>query len=193
MVEPNEITLEEPYLRSNMEFTRAAYGIDDENVTNTEYQVGKSVTPALLEDNSATLDNIRLWDPRALLQNLQEQQEIRLYYQFNDVDIDRYVIDGDYTQMMLSVRELEQDALADVSDTWVARHLKYTHGYGLVALPVHEIRPDGRPEFVVKNIPAEASSPRHEPGATANLLRRAHRRPCVHKYLARGVRLSLGG
>jgi uncharacterized membrane protein (UPF0182 family) len=163
VVEPNEITMEEPYLRSNIAFTRAAYGIGEEHVTSTEYEAGTSVTPALLEDNSATLDNIRLWDPLALLENLREQQEIRLYYQFNDVDIDRYQIDGDYTQMMLSIRELEQDALADVSDTWVARHLKYTHGYGLVALPVHEIRSDGRPEFVVKNIPAEATSPRLNP------------------------------
>ena len=160
VLKPNEITLERPYLKSNITFTRHAYGVDDRHLTSTPVAIGRTVTPATLEGNQETIDNIRLWDPRALLDNLRQQQEIRLYYQFNNVDIDRYTIDGDYTQLMLSVRELEQTALSEESNTWVARHLKYTHGYGLVALPVHTIAEDGRPNLLVRDIPATSDTPR---------------------------------
>ena len=160
VLKPNEITLEQPYIESNIRFSRRAWGLDESHLSSTGVEVGQEITPAALEGNRETLANIRLWDPRALLDNLRQQQEIRLYYQFHDVDIDRYMIDGTYTQVMLSVREMEQSALAEESNTWVSRHLKYTHGFGLVALPVHTVRPDGRPDLLVRNIPTESRVPR---------------------------------
>ncbi len=162
VLNPNEITLESAYIPHHIGFTRDAFAVNDENVTETEYTAGRNVTQNVLDANQATLNNTRLWDPRALLSNLEQQQEIRLYYEFHDVDIDRYTLDGEPTQMMLSVRELEKSRLAEASQTWVSRHFKYTHGYGLVALPVHEILPQGRPDLVVRNIPPESRTPRFE-------------------------------
>jgi uncharacterized protein len=154
-VSPNEITLEQPYIAHNIEFTRRAFSINEETVEERDYSVGRRISQAVVDANEATLDNIRLWDPTALLSNLQEQQEIRLYYEFEDVDIDRYTIDGEYTQVMLSLRELEKASLPDQAQTWVSRHLKYTHGYGMVLLPVHDILAQGRPNLFIRGIPPE--------------------------------------
>lgn len=162
VLDPNEITLEAPYLPHHIGFTRDAFGVNDDNVSQTQYTAGRDITAAVLEANEPTIDNIRLWDSRALQDNLEQQQEIRLYYEFHDVDIDRYVVDGELRQMMLSVRELEKSRLAEESQTWVSRHFKYTHGYGLVALPVHEFLPQGRPNLLVRNIPPETQTPRFE-------------------------------
>ncbi len=162
VLNPNEITLERPYLVHNIEGTQAAYKLRGEGVTQTSYQVGEDISTEILEENPSTLNNIRLWDPTALKDNLEQRQEIRLYYQFHDVDIDRYTIDGEYTQLMLSVRELEKSALSPGSDTWVARHLQYTHGFGLVALPVHTFLPQGRPDLLVRDIPPVSDTPRLE-------------------------------
>ncbi len=153
VVSPNEITLEKPFLRHNIEFTRRAYGIHGDRISTRKYVVEDSITRAVVGQNRGTLDNVRLWDWRALMDNLREQQEIRLYYEFNDVDIDRYHIDGRYTQVMLSVRELEKSNLAVQSQTWVSRHIKYTHGYGMVLLPAHEFLEDGRPDLYLRDIP----------------------------------------
>lgn len=154
-VSPNEITLEAPYIAHNIEFTRRAFNIDEEIVDERDYSVGRRISRSVADANEATLDNIRLWDPTALLSNLQQQQEIRLYYEFEDVDIDRYTIDGEYTQVMLSLRELEKSRLPEPAQTWVSRHLKYTHGYGMVLLPVHDILPQGRPNLYIQGIPPE--------------------------------------
>lgn len=162
VLNPNEITLEAPYIDHHVTMTRAAFGIDQRNVEVTQYRVRGDVTEEILQQNQATVENIRLWDWRALQDNLSQQQEIRLYYEFHDVDIDRYEIDGELTQMMLSVRELEKSRLAQESQTWVSRHLKYTHGYGLVALPVHEFLPQGQPNLLVQDIPPQTSTPRFE-------------------------------
>jgi uncharacterized membrane protein (UPF0182 family) len=155
VVKPNEITLERPYLKHNISFTRKAYAIDSENIESKQYEVKQDVTREVTDLNRSTLNNIRLWDWRALIDNLKQQQEIRLYYQFNDVDIDRYHLDGDYTEVMLAVRELEKDELAAPSKTWVSNHLKYTNGYGLVLTPVHRFLPQGRPDLLIKNIPPQ--------------------------------------
>jgi hypothetical protein len=160
VVHPNEITLERPYIAHNIAFTRRAFNLH--RVEEKPVTVGRDVGRDVTEANDKTLDNVRLWDARALMDNLREQQEIRLYYKFHDVDIDRYRLDGDYRQVMLSVRELEKSALPRRSQTWVSRHLKYTHGYGLVLLPVHEILPGGKPKLLIRNIP-----PRIEPGSIA--------------------------
>ena len=156
ILEPNEITLESEYIPYNIDFTQRGFGLTDDRIDAEQLSVGRTITPSVLQANQDTLENIRLWDWRALLDNLKQQQEIRLYYEFHDVDIDRYTIDGEYTQLMLSVRELEKENLAAESDTWVSRHLKYTHGYGVVALPVHEFLPQGRPDLLVRNIPPES-------------------------------------
>jgi uncharacterized protein len=157
VVDPNQITLEAPYIEHNINFTRRAFNIDEETVTSEQMQVRRDITPEVLQKNEATLNNVRLWDPGALRDNLQQQQEIRLYYQFHDVDIDRYEIDGEETQVMLSVREMEKSQLDPSSQTWVSRHLKFTHGYGLALLSVHEFLPQGGPNLLIKNIPPESS------------------------------------
>jgi len=159
VVKPNEITLEKPYLEHNISFTRKAFGIDSDTTESRQYEVRQDITREVTERNRSTLNNIRLWDWRALIDNLKQQQEIRLYYQFNDVDIDRYHMDGKYTQVMLAVRELEKGELAAPSKTWVSNHLKYTHGYGLVLTPVHRFLPQGRPDLLIKNIPPQIDVP----------------------------------
>ncbi len=157
VVKPNEITLEEPYLAHNIEFTRNAYGLSEDRIEERQYPVGTDISSTVIDGNTQTLENIRLWDPRALQANLQQRQEIRLYYEFFDVDVDRYTIDGDYRQMMLSVRELEKDDLNIESQTWVSRHLLYTHGYGLVMLPAHDFLSEGRPDLLIRGIPPETT------------------------------------
>ncbi len=159
VVSPNEISLERPYIAHNIRYTREAYDIDTTVIREERVDVGREVSGRIAQANRGTLENVRLWDPRALMDNLREQQEIRLYYEFSDVDIDRYDIDGDYTQVMLSVRELALDQLDPRSQTWVGQHLKYTHGYGLVMLPVHEILPQGKPDFYIRGIPPRSVVP----------------------------------
>jgi len=162
VLDPNEITLESEYIPYHIDFTREAFAIDSDNVTETRYETGRTVTEELIDANRPTLDNIRLWDWRALQDNLEQQQEIRLYYEFHDVDIDRYELDGETRQMMLSVRELEKSNLSAESQTWVSRHFKYTHGYGLVAVPVNAFLPQGGPDLTVRNIPPASADPRFE-------------------------------
>lgn len=156
LVKPNEITLEKPYIQNSIEFTRRAYNIHSGSIEEKMYDVDKVITEDITAMNQSTLANVRLWDWRALMDNLKEQQEIRLYYSFHDVDIDRYTIDGDYKQVMLSVREMDKTNLDVNSRTWVSTKLKYTHGYGLVMLPVHEILMHGKPKLIIKNIPPQS-------------------------------------
>ena len=155
IVKPNEITLEKQYLEHNINFTQEAYRVDEENIQEKEFMVEGELKPSVTQQNPKVLDNIRLWDSRALLDNLKEQQEIRLYYEFFGVDIDRYHLEDDYTQVMLSVRELEKSELAEQSQTWVAKHLKYTHGFGLTLIPVHDFLKQGKPNLLIKNIPPQ--------------------------------------
>jgi len=148
---PNELEREKPYIEHNIEFTRKAYGLDkiDEQI----YDVTASFTAADIPANKETLDNIRLWDSRPLEQTYKQIQEIRSYYEFTDVDIDRYTINGTYTQIMLSARELDQTQLAGAARTWVNEHLVYTHGYGATASPVNKFTEEGLPRLLVKDIP----------------------------------------
>jgi uncharacterized membrane protein (UPF0182 family) len=160
VVRPNEITLESPYLKNNIEFTRAGFGLTSKRIEERQYKVGRDITPTVVSQNDNTLMNVRLWDPRALLANLKQQQEIRLYYEFFDVDIDRYHLQNKYRQVMLSVRELEATQLNKASQTWVSLHFKYTHGYGLVMLPAHDFLPGGGPDLIIRGIPPESKDPR---------------------------------
>ncbi|MBN1604535.1 MAG: UPF0182 family protein [Chitinispirillaceae bacterium] len=156
-VSPNEITLEKPYLVNNITFTRSGYSITQERVEEELYRIGRNITTSVIKDNESTLMNVRLWDWRALLENLRQQQEIRLYYRFNDVDIDRYNLDGEYRQVMLAVRELSQEDLDPRSKNWVSLHLKYTHGFGAVLLPAHDILSQGQPRLLIRGIPPQSS------------------------------------
>jgi uncharacterized membrane protein (UPF0182 family) len=154
-VQPNELNKEQPYIQHNIEFTRHAYALD----TIQEFDFGSltDLTPDALAEAEATIGNIRLWDYRPILDTYAQIQEIRTYYDFVDVDVDRYLIDGDYRQVTLSPREMATDQLQ--SRTWVNEHLQFTHGYGLVMSPVNEVRPDGLPELWVRDLP-----PRTLPG-----------------------------
>jgi len=153
-VKPDELRVEQPYLARNIEMTRRAYRLDTVDVKPFE-GVGE-LTPASLEQDSTTIKNIRLWDPRPLITTYRQLQEIRLYYDFRDVDIDRYWIDNSETQVMLSARELNIDLLAPNAQTWVNQHLKFTHGYGIVMSPVHTKNQEGLPILYIKNIPPQS-------------------------------------
>lgn len=156
LVEPNELDQELPYIKHNLEFTRQAY--DLAKIERENYRVSSQLTAEVLQQARGTIENIRLWDYRPLLSTYRQLQEIRPYYQFNDVDIDRYTLDGHYRQVMLSPRELSYSRVPQRAQTWVNQRLKYTHGYGLVMSPVNQITPDGLPVLLIKNIPPVSAS-----------------------------------
>ncbi|MCC5816168.1 MAG: UPF0182 family protein [Leptospira sp.] len=151
IVEPNEFTKEKPYIENNIEFTRLAYGLDKMEVR--EFSGTANLDSAKINANQTTIRNIRLWDWEPLLSTYRQLQEIRLYYRFNDVDVDRYVVDGNYRQMMLSVREFEYNQVPERAQTWVNQRLRYTHGYGIVASPVNQVTEEGLPKLFLKDIP----------------------------------------
>ncbi len=150
---PNEVTAETPYIEQNIRFTRFAYGLN--RIEEKEFPTEESLTIKDLEENNLTIKNIRLWDHSPLLQTFAQLQEMRTYYKFTDVDNDRYTMNGEYRQVMLSAREISYKALP--SRTWVNEHLTYTHGYGAVMGPVNRISPEGLPEFFIKDIPPVSS------------------------------------
>jgi uncharacterized protein len=150
-VKPNESTKEAPYIKYNIDMTRLAYGLD--TIQEEKFEDKGSPTVADLNSNADTVANIRLWDYRPLLATYDQLQSIRPYYDFRDVDIDRYTISGRYRQVMLSARELSQSKLPALAQTWINQKLVYTHGYGVTMSPVTDIAPDGSPNFIVKNIP----------------------------------------
>ncbi|MBI4589376.1 MAG: UPF0182 family protein, partial [Candidatus Rokubacteria bacterium] len=154
-VTPNELAAERPYIVHNVRMTRQAYGL--ERIEEKDFPAEETLTPAALDRNNITIKNIRLWDHRPLLTTFAQLQEIRTYYKFLDVDNDRYLIDGEYRQIMLSPRELSYRHLP--SRIWINEHLTYTHGYGIVMGPVNRISPEGLPEFFVKDIPPVSSGP----------------------------------
>lgn len=151
VVEPSEFSYEEEYLAHNIAFTRQAYGFD--NFSTRQYPAGNELTWEDLQENPGTINNVRLWDYRPLKNTFNEQQAIRPYYRFQNVDIDRYTVDGDYRQVMLAARELDKEALAEQAQTWVNLHLQYTHGYGVTASPVNEVSPEGLPRYFLGDIP----------------------------------------
>ncbi|PSN16698.1 UPF0182 family protein, partial [filamentous cyanobacterium CCP5] len=155
IVEPNELQKERPYIVHNIEATRQAYGLDQ--VQSEDFPAENGLNAASLQNNQATLSNIRLWDYRPLLSTYKQLQEIRLYYRFSDVDIDRYTFDNDYRQVTLSAREMAYDQLDQDAQTWVNQRLKFTHGFGLVMSPVNQVTPEGLPQLLIKNIPPQTS------------------------------------
>jgi len=156
-VEPNEITLERPYIRHNIEFTRRAFNLH--RVEEREFPVTGAFTPATVRQNQEMFANVRLWDWRALSAVNQQFQEIRLYYKFADVDVDRYTIDGVNRQVMVSARELDLGNLPPRSQTFVNNQFKYTHGYGIVMSDVSEFTPEGLPNLLIKDLPTRSAAP----------------------------------
>lgn len=154
VVEPREFALERDYLQHNIDFTRQAYGLD--NFSSRNYPARETLVWDDLLQNPGTMNNVRLWDHRPLRDTLNELQAIRLYYRFNDVDIDRYTVEGEYRQVMLAARELDKTRLAAQAQTWVNLHLQYTHGYGLTMSPVNEVSPEGLPRYFIRDIPPVA-------------------------------------
>ncbi len=150
-VGPNELTLEEPYIAENIAYTRAAYALDE--IGSESYDARQQLTGAALLQEPDTLRNIRLWDYRPLLQTYNQVQALRQYYEFNDIDIDRYGIGEQRRQVMLAARELVPDRLSADAQTWVNRKLVYTHGYGVAASPVAQVTRDGLPTFYLKDLP----------------------------------------
>jgi uncharacterized membrane protein (UPF0182 family) len=148
-VTPNELEAERPYIEHNIRMTREAYLLD--RIAERNFAAEDNLTAEALERNHLTVQNIRLWDHRPLLVTYGKLQEIRTYYKFLDVDVDRYTVNGDYRQVMLSARELSYKDLP--SRGFINERLTYTHGYGLVASPVNRISPEGLPEFFLKDIP----------------------------------------
>jgi len=154
VVQPNELSLESPYLKNYISFTRQAYNLD--KIQETPYPAVSDLTPAILARNQDTIDNIRLWDKRPLQQTYQQTQAIRLYYDFYDVAVDRYHLADGYHQVMLSTRELSPELPAQ-AQTWVNENLQFTHGYGLVMNFVSKSIGGGFPEYLIKNVPPESS------------------------------------
>jgi hypothetical protein len=154
-VVPNEVVAERPYIEQNIKFTRMAYGLD--RIQEEEFPAEETLTAEDLRKNDATIKNIRLWDHRPLLVTYAQLQEIRTYYRFVDVDNDRYMVDGQLRQVMLSARELSYRNLP--SRIWINEHLTYTHGFGVVMGPVNRITPEGLPDFWIKDIPPASTGP----------------------------------
>jgi len=151
IVKPNELAKEAPYISHNIDFTRKAYNLNKIKVVN--FEVKDELTAQDLKQHDVTIQNIRIWDERPLLQTYRQIQAIRLYYDFNNVDVDRYIVNGQYRQIMLAARELVVNKLPPQANTWVNRHLTYTHGYGLAASPVNEVTSEGLPRLFIKDLP----------------------------------------
>jgi len=155
IVKPNELVREEPYISHNIEMTRKAYGLD--RFTQREFPAETTVDAADPANNQPTLQNIRLWDWRALQDTLRQVQEIRTYYDFPDIDIDRYDLDGTMRQVMLAARELNVDKLPVSSRNWINEKLIYTHGYGVTMNPVNGFTAEGLPTLLLSNMPVQST------------------------------------
>jgi uncharacterized membrane protein (UPF0182 family) len=157
IVKPNELVRERPYIRSNIEFTRRAYALD--RIEPRPFPAETGIEAVDAAHNRLTLDNIRLWDSRALQDTLRQIQEIRTYYDFPDIDIDRYTVDGTVRQMMLATRELNVTKLPESSRNWINERLIYTHGYGVTMNPVNGFTAEGLPTLVLSNMPIQTTLP----------------------------------
>jgi len=157
VVKPNELVREQPYITSNIEMTRKAFGLD--RFAQREFAAETTVEATEPANNQPTLQNIRLWDWRALQDTLRQIQEIRTYYDFPDIDIDRYQIDGNTREVMLAARELNVDKLPESSRNWINDKLIYTHGYGITMNPVNGFTAEGLPTLMLSNMPVQSTVP----------------------------------
>ena len=162
VVQPNELERERPYINNSIALTRAAFDLEDINFQ--PFDPSGELTVPDLQDNYLTLENIRLWDTRPLLESNRQLQQIRLYYEFKDADVDRYSIltpdrNSERRQVLVSARELNYDRVPEIAKTWVNEHLVYTHGYGFTMSPVNTASPGGLPAYFVRGIDHIPSSP----------------------------------
>ncbi len=151
IVKPNDLDLEPPYIQHSITFTRKAYGLD--KVEEVPFPAESELNALDIQNNRLTIQSIPLWDRRPLMDTYSQLQEIRSYYRFGSVDVDRYRINGQVRQVMLAAREFSRQQLALQGKTWVNHHLVYTHGYGICMSPANEIVGEGLPEFYIKDIP----------------------------------------
>jgi uncharacterized membrane protein (UPF0182 family) len=156
IVKPNELGRETPYIEHNINWTRRGFGL--EQIEAREFEAESSVDALNLGANRASLENIRLWDWHALQDTLKQIQTIRTYYDFPDVDVDRYTFQGQTRQVMLATREIDVEKLPESSRNWINEKLIYTHGYGLTMNTANEFTPEGMPRFLVSNMPIETST-----------------------------------
>lgn len=152
-VKPSELRREREYIGYNIEFTREAFALD--GIVEVDFPAEEELNEETISANPATISNIRLWDHRPTKDVYNQVQFIKRYYDFHDTDVDRYIIDGEYRQVMLGARELNLAKLGAEAQTWVNQRLKYTHGYGLALSPVTEVSEEGLPLLLVKDIPPE--------------------------------------
>jgi uncharacterized membrane protein (UPF0182 family) len=157
IVKPNQLVREKPYIAYNIQMTRLAYGLD--RMTQRKFPAETCVAAADSANNQSTLQNIRLWDWRALQDTLRQIQEIRTYYDFPDIDIDRYEIEGHPREVMLAARELNVDKLPESSRNWINEKLIYTHGYGITMNTVNGFTTEGLPTLLLSNMPVESTVP----------------------------------
>ena len=157
IVKPNELVRERPYIANNVALTRQAYGLNQ--VSRREFPAETTIEAADPANNQPTLQNIRLWDWRALQDTLRQIQEIRTYYDFPDIDIDRYEIAGSIRQVMLATRELSIPKLPESSRNWINEKLIYTHGYGITMNPVNGFTHEGLPTLILSNMPVQSTVP----------------------------------
>ena len=151
IVEPSELSKERPYIQRNIQYTRLGYNLD--KIEEKNFQALTNLTLSDIQKNALTLKNVKLWDKKPLRQTYSEMQEMRLYYNFINVDEDRYNLDNEYTQVMISPREMDQSQLPPQAQTWENEHFKYTHGYGLCMSPVNSVTEKGLPNLTIENIP----------------------------------------
>jgi uncharacterized protein len=156
VVAPNEAAREAPYIERNIVMTREAFGLTD--VKGTTFPAEESLTATGVVSEQQTLANVRLWDPSIVDQSYSQLQSIRPYYEFLDVDVDRYTINGIQQQVLVSAREMNSSLLAAQAQTWVNQHLVYTHGFGLVVSSVNSADSRGMPTFIVGDVPPETST-----------------------------------
>lgn len=153
IVNSNEKTLEAPYISKHIEYTKLAYNIDE--IEEQNFQLKNDLTVEDIENNNDTISNIKVNSYRPALEFYNQFQYIRYYYNFNDIDIDRYYINGDYNQVFIAPREIDFDKLDENSILWQNKYLSYTHGYGVVMSKVNSVTSEGQPDFVMSNIPIE--------------------------------------
>ncbi len=154
VVSPDELNKESKYLERNIEYTQYAYGLND--VDKKNFSASKNLDAKDIKNNDETISNIRINDYSPTSKFYNQTQAIRQYYSFHDVDVDRYYVNGDYTQVFLSAREIDEE---NISNTWMNQHIKYTHGYGLTLSRVDQVTTSGQPDSLIGNIPPESSIP----------------------------------
>jgi uncharacterized membrane protein (UPF0182 family) len=152
-VVPDELNKELPYVANHIDYTRLAYNLN--TIEEKSFEASPNLSGSDIADNEQTVDNIRLWDPTVLAETYSQLQEIRAYYALDEVDVDRYEINGELTQVMVSARELDQTNLPAVG--WVNERLQYTHGFGVVFSPANNVASQGQPDFYVKGVPATST------------------------------------